>query len=160
MLRMREGVTIMGAALVIGFLSAIGWWGGNKVTAAIDGATAGPVSIQECIHRDEDMHEYEAQVVNVVDGDTIDVVVDLGFKILTAQRLRLSRVDTPERGQAAFDDAKQFVKTLIENKRVVVKTHKVSKWGYYLADVTIDGKDVSDSLIAAGLGKPYDGGKK
>lgn len=151
----------MGAALVIGFLSAIGWWGGNKVTAAIDGQpTASQPALQDCIHEDIQMHEYEAQVVNVVDGDTIDVVVDLGFKILTAQRLRLSRVDTPERGQASFDEAKQFVKTLIENKRVVVKTHKVSKWGYYLADVSIDGKDVSDSLIASGLGKPYDGGKK
>lgn len=146
----------MGAALVVGFLTAIGWWGGNKVTAAIDGT---PV-VQDCKLEELEMYEYQALVTNVVDGDTIDVIVDVGFKIQTRQRLRLARVDTPERNQANYTEAKQFVGDLILNKLVTVKTQKVSKWGYYLADVTIDGKDVSDAIITAGLGKAYDGGAK
>lgn len=105
-------------------------------------------------------YEYMAQVVNVVDGDTVDVVVDLGFKIKTAQRLRLARVDTPERHEANFATARQFMKDLLLNKDVFIRTHKVSKWGYYLVDIIHEGQDVADILIAASLGLPYDGGKK
>lgn len=150
-----KGAKIMSAALIIGFLSAIGWWGGNKVTAAIDGVPAA------CsITREVGVYEYIGEVTNVVDGDTVDVTVDLGFKVTTAQRLRLAGVDTPERNQAGFSEAKEFTQEMIGGKFVTIKTQKVSKYGYYLADITIDGKNVSQELIAAGLGKPYDGGKK
>jgi len=44
----------------------------------------------------------------VVDGDTVDALVDLGFKIQTIQRLRLARVNTPERSQPAYTEAKEF----------------------------------------------------
>lgn len=107
------------------------------------------------------MHEYKAVVYNVVDGDTIDAVIDLGFKIEIKQRLRLARVDTPERGQPGYEGAKQFVKSLIEGKQVSIMTEKVSKWGYYLAEVFIEnGKNVSDALIENQFAKFYDGGKK
>lgn len=105
-------------------------------------------------------YQYKAKVTNVVDGDTIDALVDLGFKVQALQRLRLTRVDTPERTQANYQTAKDFVKNLVEGKEVTITTHKVSKWGYFLADVCIEGRDVSDMLIAANLGKPYDGRTK
>lgn len=155
-MNLNRAIAIGGLALIVGFLASTGWWIGNKVTAAIDGA---PV-VQNCKLEGLDMYEYAALVSNVVDGDTIDVIVDVGFKIQTRQRLRLARVDTPERSQPNYGMAKQFVEELIGNKLVRIKTHKLSKWGYYLVDVTIDGKDVSDAIIAAGLGKPYDGGAK
>lgn len=105
-------------------------------------------------------YQYKARVTNVVDGDTVDALVDLGFRVQIAQRLRLARVDTPERTQANYQTAKDFVKDLVEGKEVTITTHKVSKWGYFLADVTVEGRDVSDMLIAANLGKPYSGGTK
>jgi micrococcal nuclease len=105
-------------------------------------------------------YEYKAKVMNVVDGDTIDALVDLGFKVQIMQRLRLARVDTPERTQANYQTAKDFVKDLVGGKEVTITTHKVSKWGYFLADVVIDGRDVSDMLIASNLGKSYDGRTK
>lgn len=105
-------------------------------------------------------YEYKAKVVNVVDGDTIDALVDLGFKVQIMQRLRLTRVDTPERTQPGYAAARDFVKQIAEGKEVTITTHKVSKWGYFLADVVIDGRDVSDMLIASKLGKLYDGGAK
>lgn len=107
------------------------------------------------------MFEYRATVENVVDGDTIDVAIDLGFKIQTRQRMRLARIDTPERGQPGYAAAKDFVREATAGKVVTIKTEKVSKWGYYLANVTLpDGKDLSDTLLTAQLAKPYDGGHK
>lgn len=106
------------------------------------------------------MYEYHAVVTNVVDGDTIDVILDLGFKITVSQRLRLARIDTPERGQSGYAEAREFVQALVQNRDVEIRTHKVSKWGYYLADVSIDGNDVASTLLAAGLAKEYNGGKK
>lgn len=152
-MNLNKVVAIIGASVSIGFLASIGWWAGNKATSTIGAG-------HECKLEELEMYEYQALVANVVDGDTIDVIVDLGFKIQTRQRLRLARVDTPERNQANYSEAKEFVGDLILNKLVTIKTQKISKWGYYLADVAIDGKDVSDSIIAAGLGKPYDGGTK
>jgi len=105
-------------------------------------------------------YQYKAKITNVVDGDTVDALVDLGFKVQIAQRLRLARVDTPERTQANYQTAKDFVKDLVDGKEVTITTHKVSKWGYFLADVVVEGRDVSDMLIAANLGKPYSGGTK
>ena len=96
-----------------------------------------------------------------MDGDTIDVSIDLGFKISTRQRLRLARVDTPERGQDKFVEAKKFVENLVLGQKVTIRTEKVSKWGYYLAEViTEKNENVSDVLIANDLGKFYYGGTK
>lgn len=106
------------------------------------------------------MHEYRAHVLNVVDGDTIDVDIDLGFKLAIKQRLRLARVDTPERGQNGYIEAKDFVAHCVAQKEVVLRTEKISKWGYYLAEVFIEGRNLSDMLLAADLAKLYDGGKK
>lgn len=107
------------------------------------------------------MYEYKATIENVVDGDTIDVAIDLGFKTHTQQRMRLARIDTPERGQPGYAAAKDFVREAACGKLVTIRTEKVSKWGYYLANVTLpDGKDLSDTLLTAQLAKPYDGGKK
>lgn len=106
------------------------------------------------------MHEYRATVINVVDGDTIDAEVDLGFKIETKQRLRLARVDTPERGQKGYDEAKDFVIHCVFKKPVRIKTEKISKWGHYIAEVFVEERNLSDMLLAANLGKPYEGGTK
>lgn len=107
------------------------------------------------------MYQYKGIVENVVDGDTIDVIIDLGFKIQTKQRLRLARIDTPERGEPGYGAARDFVKDVSLNKQVLIKTEKVSKWGYYLAEVTLeDGKNLNDTLVQAQLAVYYKGEKK
>lgn len=107
------------------------------------------------------MYEYKAIVKNVVDGDTIDVAVDLGFKVTTRQRVRLARVDTPERAQPGYAAARDFVREAALNKSVMLKTQKVSKWGYYLAEITLeDGRNLNDTLVQVQLAKYYDGGHK
>lgn len=106
------------------------------------------------------MFEYKATIENVVDGDTVDAFVDLGFKVCIKQRLRLAGIDTPERGKPGYLEAKSFLTEKALDKVVTIRTEKVSKWGYFLADVFIDGTHLNKALLDAGLAKPYDGGHK
>jgi micrococcal nuclease len=107
------------------------------------------------------MYEYKASIESVVDGDTVDAIIDLGFKTSMRQRLRLARIDTQERGQDGYAQARDFVTWAVLDKPVKVRTEKTSKWGYYIAEITLpDGQNLSDALVEAGLAKPYDGGKK
>jgi len=120
------------------------------------------------------MYEYEAIVKAVKDGDTIDVIIDLGFRIGIEQRVRLLGVDTPEiHGKVSDEEllagtnAKKYVENCILNKRirVVTKSDKQEKFGRYLADVYFkDEKAVerwlNKELVDKGYAKPYFGEKK
>ena len=108
------------------------------------------------------MYAYKAIVTNVVDGDTVDVNVDLGFKVYSKQRIRLAGIDTPERGQPGYQEAKDRVTELVLNKEVCLQTFKASKFGYYLGILVVDDIEfnVNTTLILENLAKVYDGGKK
>lgn len=91
------------------------------------------------------MYEYQAKIVNVVDGDTVDAMIDLGFGIFSKQRLRLYGVDTPEIKspnpavrQMALN-AKGFVSFIIQNAPTLLtlKTYKDDKYGRLLADIKL-----------------------
>jgi micrococcal nuclease len=112
------------------------------------------------------MYEYKAEVYNVVDGDTVDVIVDLGFKIYTKQRIRLAGIDTPERGQPGYAEATARLKELVLGKTFHLVTTKQSKWGYFLGEL-LDLSDmlewnvsINKILLSEGLAKPYSGGTK
>jgi len=112
---------------------------------------------------------YMATVLNVIDGDTIDIEVDLGFRVYQEMRVRLAGVDTPEKNakhpelRAEAMKSKQRVVDLVLGKRLLVETFKVDKYGRYLAKVfldTSDGKSLNDVLLEEGLAVAYDGGKR
>jgi micrococcal nuclease len=110
------------------------------------------------------MYEYNAKIVYVVDGDTVDAEVDLGLDISTKIRLRLYGIDTPERGQPGYNEAKLYVINAVLNKTVLINTYKdeTEKYGRYLALIRLDkdSVDLNTQLINEGLAKPYFGGKK
>ena len=94
------------------------------------------------------MYEYRARVKRVVDGDTVDFVVDLGFKIQTTIRTRFVGVDTPERGHEDWARASQKTADLLysvadiehqnepdEELWVIIKTHKTGKYGRWLVEI-------------------------
>lgn len=89
------------------------------------------------------MWNYRAHCYRVVDGDTYDVAVDLGFNIYHKVRLRLKGVDTPEiYGANASEDGKrayEHVKELLENKDCQVTTYKAlpNTYNRYEADVSV-----------------------
>ena len=98
------------------------------------------------------MYEYRAKIKRVVDGDTVDFIVDLGFSVHITIRTRLLGVDTPERGHEDWAKAKSECRRLLlsvaESRDgsypdwVKIKTEKTGKYGRWL--VQIDG--VTDEL--------------
>ena len=119
------------------------------------------------------MYEYYVKKVeNVVDGDTIDVLIDLGFDILFASRVRLAGIDTPESRtkdiaeKALGLEAKEYLKkNLKDAKSVVIKTEKMDsseKYGRILGWVYVDGNTISlnDMMINDGYAWGYLGDTK
>ncbi|MBM3133015.1 MAG: nuclease [Chloroflexi bacterium] len=98
---------------------------------------------------------YKAHIDEVIDGDTFDVTVDLGFQITTYQRLRLVDIDTPEvRGPERPKGlkVKEYVKHLIEGKDVTIQSFKLGKFGRYTAEVFLEGDEkLSEHLLAGGM---------
>lgn len=107
------------------------------------------------------MYNYKAEIVRWIDGDTVDMIVDMGFKMTTEQRFRLHGIDTPERGQAGFHEAREFAAFLAPEGSVVrVHTFKdPDSFGRYLAVIMPQdgrGASVGARLLEAGLAKVYE----
>lgn len=103
------------------------------------------------------MYEYRAKVVSVYDGDSIHANVDLGFKhSINDMVLRLYGIDAPEiRGvsRPAGLIARDYLRKLILNKSVVIRTHKdkAGKYGRYLCTVYLDDLDVNREMVNRSL---------
>ena len=93
---------------------------------------------------------YRARLLKVVDGDTIDVSLDLGFKTHCIQRLRLLRVDAPERGRPGYQEATALTSGLLQEAEIVVHTERRDSFGRWLAEVWADGGSVNDALVSQG----------
>lgn len=119
------------------------------------------------------MFEYYVKSVdNVVDGDTIDVVIDLGFDILFQSRVRLAGIDTPEsrtsdKAEKALGlEAKEYLKKHIKAaKTVTIRTEKMDsseKYGRILGWVYLDGESesINNKMIKDGYAWGYLGDTK
>jgi micrococcal nuclease len=119
------------------------------------------------------MYEYRVkQVLRVVDGDTIDVDIDLGFDISFTSRVRLAGIDTPEsrttdkKEKVLGLEVKQRLKDLLsKSSNIVIKTQKpdsTEKYGRILGWLFIDGaeKSINEGLIADGYAWDYMGETK
>mgnify|MGYP001568902042 CR=1 FL=1 len=99
---------------------------------------------------------YTATIINVVDGDTIDAMIDVGFKMTTVQRVRLLAVDTAELHDKDHGErvraqlAKEWMVTTTLGKPCVIHTEKADAFGRYLAMVYIDGHCVNLMLVQQG----------
>ena len=120
------------------------------------------------------MYEYKVTVLRVVDGDTVDVDIDLGFGIvLSNERVRIMGIDTPEsrtrdKVEKVFGLAsKKRLKELL-GKTAILKTQinkngedMKGKFGRILGDfVSVDGRMVTDILVEEGHAVAYFGGSK
>lgn len=127
-------------------------------------ATSTAYAAQEC-------KVYDWKVTRVIDGDTIKFEASwLPDPLKKEQSIRILGVDTPEKGHRAQcekeakagEAATQFTKKMVkEGKKIQIKFCDADKYGgRWLGDVIVDGKSVSEALIANGHARPYFGDKK
>ena len=90
------------------------------------------------------MYEYRCKVVKIIDGDTVDVDIDLGFGVwLHKERVRLYGIDTPESRTRDLEEkkyglaAKDFLTGMLDDDQIILKTHKdkTGKFGRILGEL-------------------------
>ena len=110
-----------------------------------------------------------SKVTKVVDGDTIDVIIDLGFDIMYKSRVRLFGIDTPESRTRDLVEkkygllSKEFLKTQLKKGKIVIKTHKdeeTGKFGRILGEIFVDGVNVNQLMCDEGHAVLYEGQNK
>lgn len=105
------------------------------------------------------MFEYRATVAKVIDGDTVDLVVSLGFHVSIAIRTRLLGIDAPEvstpEGKAVRDTLRQMLPV---GTAVTVQTqkHPGDKYGRWLARIVTPFGDLAEWLVAGGMAVAYE----
>ena len=116
-------------------------------------------------------HGYSCKLVRVVDGDTADAMIDLGFDTWVKKRIRFKGVDTWEsrtrdlKEKAKGLEAKAFTKDLLENSddgKFSIISYGLGKYGRVLGELFVKGHEqsVNDLLIENGHAYEYEGGKK
>jgi micrococcal nuclease len=119
------------------------------------------------------MYEYFVkEVTKIVDGDTIDVVIDLGFDIMFSSRVRLAGIDTPESRttdkveKSLGLESKEYLKKYLKDaKPIIIKTEKMNsseKYGRILGWVYVNGdtESLNDKMINDGYAWGYLGDTK
>ena len=122
------------------------------------------------------MYNYKISPLKIIDGDTIDAEIDLGFDIKVKKRIRFMGIDTPESRTRDLEEkarglaAKDRVKALLDGcKNIQLKSHGVGKFGRCLGELHIDmvdGKEkmtlvnLNELLISEGHAVAYNGGKR
>jgi micrococcal nuclease len=106
------------------------------------------------------MYEYRARIVRVIDGDTVEAEVDLGFHICSRMRLRLFGINAPEikgptrpAGLAARDYLNHLIQTHTDStSQLTIRTLKdaTEKYGRCLATLVASNRNLNEAMIAAG----------
>ena len=122
------------------------------------------------------MYTYKIKLDRIIDGDTIDAYIDLGFDISVKKRIRFMGINTPESRTRDLEEkarglaAKDRLKNILEgDKTIQLTSHGVGKYGRCLGELNVDvvdGKEcltlvnVNELLIKEGHAVAYDGGKR
>lgn len=111
-------------------------------------------------------YQYKTFVNEVIDGDTFDCTVDLGFKVFRKERIRMFGINTPEsRTKDKVEKelglkAKAYLKEKIEGVDVVMEVIKQEKFGRYMAIVYIGGVSLNDEMVRLKYARAYFGEKR
>ena len=112
------------------------------------------------------MYTYKAKLDRVIDGDTVDANIDLGFDITIHKRIRLAGIDTPESRTRDLEEkargleAKAKLIELLGNGNFILESKEVGKYGRVLGTLYIDSLNINNTLVKEGFAVEYNGGTK
>ena len=114
------------------------------------------------------MYEYKCEVKRIVDGDTVDVIIDLGFSILYSTRVRLYGIDTPESRTRDKDEkvrgllSKDYLKEWLDQGGVIIRTYrdKKGKFGRVLGEMVVGGRNINLLMVDENYAVKYKGQSK
>ena len=117
------------------------------------------------------MYTYKAKLDRVVDGDTVDAHIDLGFDISVHKRIRLAGIDSPESRTRDLEEkqrglaSKDILIDLLKDGKFTLESKEVCKYGRVLGvlligDVNNNWININDTLVEEGYAVEYWGGKK
>ena len=94
-----------------------------------------------------DLYVYRVASYRVVDGDTLDVTLDLGFSTFRKEKVRLARINAPEMKTPEGPVSKGHLSELLADKVLTVQTKRDEKdrYGRYIAEVWVEGVNVNDA---------------
>ena len=109
------------------------------------------------------LHTYKAKLIKVIDGDTIDANIDLGFDVWVKKRIRLYGINAPE---TRTTDLEEKNKGLSSKERLValmgqegalftIKSHGVEKYGRCLGEIWVGEENINELLVLEGYAVPY-----
>ena len=109
-------------------------------------------------------------IVKIIDGDTFDCILDLGFDVLLEARVRMMGIDTPESRTRDLGEkkyglmSKDYLKEALKNaEKIVIKTHKgeeTGKFGRILGEIFCDGVNINQQMSDVGYAVAYYGQSK
>jgi endonuclease YncB( thermonuclease family) len=117
--------------------------------------------------RAKNQYTFSAKLDHVIDGDTLALIIDLGFYLTINAKIRLADIDCPETDSEKGKQAKAFVEQELSNAHLIIETRKKGRYGRILAyiyystqyddfeGIIRNGKMINDELIKVGLAEPY-----
>ena len=112
------------------------------------------------------MYTYKAKLDRVVDGDTVDAHIDLGFDITIHKRIRLAGIDSPESRTRDLEEKKRGLASkdrlieLLGDGDFILKSEEVGKYGRVLGTLHNNKLNINKTLVQEGFAVEYWGGKK
>jgi micrococcal nuclease len=109
------------------------------------------------------MYKYNAKLIRVVDGDTVDALIDLGFDVWVKKRIRLYGINAPETRTRDLEEkkagkvTKARLEALLEQHEgiFILESHGVGKYGRCLGTLFTDGVNINALLLSEGLAEEY-----
>lgn len=118
------------------------------------------------------LYHYKASLIRIIDGDTIDAEIDLGFGVFIKQRIRLYGINTPESRTTDLEEkarglaAKAYLESILPQTFIVeTLLNKRGKFGRVLGILHVENEEgertnINEALVTAGHAVVYDGGAR
>ena len=107
------------------------------------------------------MYKYKARVIRIIDGDTIDALIDLGFEIKLRKKVRLWGINAPEKRKETKKEAIEAQNRLkelleVENNEFILISHGYGKFGRCLGEILTKDGNINKKLLKEGLVSKYE----